>query len=178
MDLPYGAPYTLDQAFAFIQKDTILFGFPDILFRPSSAYCSLMKQLTVSEADIVLGLFKAQNPRKMDMVELDDSGKISGLDIKPRQTRLKYTWIIAAWTPAFTNFMHSHLKAREGTVAARSEGGGREIYVGDVIRAALEEGLQVHTVRFDDGDYLDIGTPEDLVQADAFVRNSLPTPLR
>ena len=106
MDLPYGAPYTLDQAFAFISNDTVLFGFPDILFRPSSAYRSLMKQLAVSGADIVLGLFKAQNPRKMDMVELDDSGKIRGLEIKPRQTRLKYTWIIAAWTPAFTSFMH------------------------------------------------------------------------
>ena len=178
MDLPYGAPYTLDQAFAFVSNDTILFGFPDILFRPSSAYRSLAKQLTVSGADIALGLFKAQNPRKMDMVELDDAGKIRALDIKPRQTRLKYTWIIAAWTPAFTSFMHRHLKAREETVAARSEAGGREIFVGDVIQAALEEGLEVYPVRFDDGAYLDIGTPEDLVQADAFVRNNLQTPLR
>ena len=73
--------------------------------------------------------------------------------------------------------MHRHLKAREETVGAQSEAGGREVYVGDVIQAALAEGPQVHPVRFDDGAYLDIGTPEDLVQADAFVHNSLPTPL-
>ena len=47
-----------------------------------------------------------------------------------------------------------------------------------MIQAALEEGLHVDLVRFDDGDYLDIGTPEDLVKADAFVRNCLQTQLR
>lgn len=171
MDLPHGAPYTLDQAFAFICNDTILFGFPDILFRPSGAYSSLMKQLAESGADIVLGLFPARNPWKMDMVALDASGKISGLEIKPRQTRLKYTWIIAAWTPVFTSFMHRHLQARQEAAAGCAQPGMSEVFVGDVIQAALEEGLRIDPVYFDDGDYLDIGTPEDLVRAGSFVSN-------
>ena len=168
MDLPYGAPFTLDQAFDFIHADTILFGFPDILFRPFNAYSVLLERLSESAADIALGLFPAHNPQKMDMVVLDDTGKIRGLDIKPETTRLKYTWIIAAWTPEFTGFMHRHLKERQEAVASTIEAGGRELYVGDVIQAALEGGLHVEHVVFGDGRYLDIGTPEDLIQADAF----------
>jgi len=169
MDQPYGAPYTLDQAFAFISSDTILFGFPDILFRPDNAYQVLMKRLAKSGADIVLGLFVANNPHKMDMVELDDSGNVRGIEIKPRHTRLRYTWIIAAWTPEFTNFMHHHLQARQGTIHACAGAGRAELYVGDVIQAALEKGGSVDSVIFEGGDYLDIGTPEDLVKAGAFV---------
>lgn len=172
MDLPYGAPYTVDQAFDFIHAETILFGFPDILFRPFNAYSLLLERLAESAADIVLGLFQAHNPQKMDMAVLDDAGKIRGLDIKPDKTQLKYTWIIAAWAPAFTGFMHRHLMERQESVASSIEAGGRELYVGDVIQAALEGGLNVEPLVFDDGDYLDIGTPEDLVEADAFIDHS------
>ena len=32
MKLPYGAPYTADQAYPFLQHSLVAFGFPDILF--------------------------------------------------------------------------------------------------------------------------------------------------
>jgi glucose-1-phosphate thymidylyltransferase len=35
--------------------------------------------------------------------------------------------------------------------------------VGDVIQAAITSGIKVDTIIFRDGNYLDIGTPEDLV---------------
>ena len=40
-----------------------------------------------------------------------------------------------------------------------------ELFVGDVIQAAIHAGLQVAAVPFTNGRYLDIGTPENLVKA-------------
>lgn len=170
MDLPYGAPYTLDQAFDFVSDATILFGFPDILFTPQDAYSNMLRRLSESGSEIVLGLFPAHNPSKMDMVQLDDSENICGLDIKPPKSHLKYTWIIAVWTPAFTRYLHQYVKGRKQASDARAADSPEE-YVGEVIQAAIQEGLRVDKVIFDEGDYLDFGTPEDLVKADAFARN-------
>lgn len=171
MKLPFGAPFTLDQAFDFVSAATILFGFPDILFTPKDAYDALLNQLSASKSDIVLGLFPAHNPSKMDMVELDNSDNVCGIDIKPRKSYLKYTWIIAVWTPTFTHFMHQYVQVHKQTADARAAAKTHEAYVGEVIQAAIEEGIQVEKVLFDEGNYLDIGTPEDLLKANTFARN-------
>ena len=63
MDLPYGVPYTLDQAYPFVQDAIIALGFPDIIFEPEDAYRNCC-QTEESNADIVLGLFPASNPAK------------------------------------------------------------------------------------------------------------------
>ena len=34
MYLPFGVPYTLDQAYPFVQDAMVTFGFPDIIFQP------------------------------------------------------------------------------------------------------------------------------------------------
>ena len=172
MHLPFGAPYTLDQAYPFVQDTLVAFGFPDIVFQPDDAFVRLLARQTTTDADVVLGLFPAHQPHKMDMVELDGSdGRIRSIVIKPTQTHLHYTWIIAVWTPAFTHFMHEYLAAIQ---EARDDADGdapeqRELFVGDVIQAAIHDDLRVEAVFFPDGNYLDIGTPDDLVRA---VRNS------
>lgn len=170
MDLPYGAPYTLDQAYAFVSEATIVFGYPDILFTPQDAYISLLRRLSASSSEIVLGLFPAHNPSKMDMVELDDAENICGLDIKPTVSYLTYTWIIAVWTPVFTRFLHQYIKNKKLNSDHSPGAHTREAYVGEVIQAFMKEGMPVDKVLFDEGDYLDFGTPEDLVKANAFSR--------
>lgn len=172
MRLPFGAPYTIDQAYSFVQDDLVAFGFPDIIFQPDDAFVQLLARQAATDADIVLGLFPAHQPQKMDMVDLDDKGRIRSIVIKPPQTHLRYTWIIAVWTPVFTRFMHEHLaaiqKSNEQDDAGNKAPEQRELFVGDVIQAAIRNDLPVETVLFPDGTYLDIGTPDDLVKA---VRN-------
>jgi glucose-1-phosphate thymidylyltransferase len=56
MDLPFGVPYTLDQAYPFVKDNLVALGFPDILFRPDDAYMKLLSKQEESGADIV-GLF-------------------------------------------------------------------------------------------------------------------------
>ena len=166
----WGVPYTLDQAYPFIRSATIVFGFADILFFPEAAYQLLIEHLFNAKADIALGLFKAQRTEKMDMVALDKNKYISDIIIKPQQTQLTHTWIIAAWQPSFTEFMHYFLKKDVKNRAHRSQ--KDELHLGDIFRAAIASKLQTAVVCFDSGRYLDIGTPEDLVMAQHFVETA------
>jgi glucose-1-phosphate thymidylyltransferase len=168
MRLPFGAPYTLDQAYPFVQNAIIAFGFPDVIFQPKDAFVQLLDRQAATKVDIVLGLFPTDQPHKVDMVDFDDHGRVSRIDIKPLQTDLHYTWMIAIWTPVFTSFMHEYLVNTIQEANKKSSIntlGQREIFIGDVIQAAIDNGFLVDSVLFPDGVCLDIGTPENLVKA-------------
>lgn len=168
MRLSYGTPYTLDQAWPFIKHARVALGFPDVIFEPDNAFVPLLEHQEQTGADVVLGLFPSAQPHKMDMVETDAQGKLLRIVIKPQQTALKYSWMIALWTPKFTAFMHHYLvQVAEQVKAAESDKKGlmRELYLGDVIQAGLASGLRIETKRFRNGSCIDLGTPADLAQA-------------
>ncbi len=170
LGVPFGVPYTLDQAWPFVQNVRVVFGFPDILCEPHDAFVRLLDRQAATKADIVLGLFPAHDPSTADMVELDGEGRSCSIKIKPPVTDLCYTWIIAVWTPVFGHFMHQYLAAipvSEFVARGDLPPMRRELFVGDVIQAALDSGLQVETVLFPEYTYLDIGTPKGLEQAHA-----------
>jgi glucose-1-phosphate thymidylyltransferase len=173
---PYGVPYTLDQAYPFIQSATIVFGFPDILFFPKNAYVHMLAHLTAHNADLTLGVFNAQRPEKMDMVELDEIDRVRRIEIKPQATHLTHTWIAAVWKPAFTQFLHDFV-SRDAKTRTQSDASGevatRELYLGETIQSAIDHKMKVSIVRFDSGGYLDIGTPEDIEAATDFVQANL-----
>ena len=162
MRLPFGAPYTLDQAYPFIQDATVALGFPDIIFQPEDAFTRLLSAQRETDADMVLGLFPIDNPRKWDMVDLAGDGRIRRIVIKPPKTSLRYTWALAVWTPVFSRFMHEYLAGIQKTGKQKN---GRELFVGDVIQAAIDDNLKVEGVPFPDNTCLDIGTPRDLYKA-------------
>jgi glucose-1-phosphate thymidylyltransferase len=168
-----GVPFTLDAAFDFVKDDIIVFGFPDILLKPKNAFKSLLECLNDRQADLVLGLFWARQPSKVDMVQLDDVGRVCCIDIKPQSSDLTYTWIIAVWTPVFTRFIHHFVAARcrKALPAPNSDPSARssESFLGDVINAAIREKIRIDQVIFRNGDFLDIGTPDDLAEASTFI---------
>ena len=45
MNLPYGTPFTLDQAYPFIKDKNIAMGFPDIVMEPKNAFEMLKVKL-------------------------------------------------------------------------------------------------------------------------------------
>jgi glucose-1-phosphate thymidylyltransferase len=163
--VPYGAPFTLDQAYPFVRDSHILFGFPDIIFEPDDAFIALLEKQRSTDADLVLGLFPAHRPEKMDMVELSADGKVRSIVIKPERTELQYTWIIAVWTQVFTQFLHEHLAQWLTHRPEPTDRANQEIFVGHVVQEAVYFGLRVESVLFPEGRYLDIGTPEDLIWA-------------
>lgn len=166
MRLPFGVPYTLDQAYPFVQDTIVAFGFPDIIFQPDNAFVQLINRQENTNADIVLGLFPVDQSQKWDVVDLDDDGRIKRVVTKAQETHMHHTWAIAVWTPVFTHFMHKYLVAiqhpKQQHHAANSVSERQELCVGDVIQAAIDKHLHIEGVLFPDDTCMDIGTPDDL----------------
>ncbi len=162
MGLSYGVPFTLDQAYPFLQDAIVALGFPDILFQPEDAFTKILARQTATDADVVLGLFPTSTPEKAGMVDFDATGNVNFIIEKPQHSNLQYMWAIAVWKPTFTEFLHNHiltLKARKDLSQLP------ELPIGNVIQAAIQQGMHVEAEIFADGSYLDIGTPNDLITA-------------
>ena len=168
MDLPFGVPYSIDQAYPFVKDSTVVFGFPDIIFQPDTAFASLLARQAESSADLVLGLFPARQSQKADMVDISADGRIREIIVKPDCTHLSYAWIIAVWTQVFTQFMHDYLIRRLDEIRQHNIHNNlpqlRELFFGEVIKAAVDNHLYVEGVPFQDGSFLDIGTPDSLLK--------------
>jgi len=168
MRLPFGPPYTLDQAYSFVRHSVVVFGFPDILFEGDDAFVKLLDRLDATEANVVLGLFPVKSPWTMDMVELGNNDEVRSIVIKPPATDLEYGWIIAVWTSVFTEFLHEHLLSLQRRLGQDSTTGPphqSELSVGHVFQAALQDGLRFQAVRFPNQSFVDIGTPQNLEKA-------------
>ena len=165
-----GPPDTLDRAYPFVASQTVAFGFPDILFGPDDVFERLLGHLHRTDADIVLGCYPAHDVRQLDMLDIDDHGRIRSIDLKPQTSALRFSWICAVWSASFSQFMHDYVgreRASTGGEAPAYHGidPQGDLPVGAVIRAAIEKGLRVHGVTFPDETFIDIGTPENLAQA-------------
>ncbi len=166
MRRPHGVPFSMDDAYPFIKDSTVVFGFPDILYWPEDALDVLVERRQAGGAEMVIGVVPTRRPEKEDLLELDAEGRIVGLHIKQANSRLKYTWMLAVWGPGFTEFMHAFVSAAEPEIAANHGlWHDRELYPGDVLWAAIQEGLSHETVVFEEGGYIDIGTPDELARA-------------
>jgi glucose-1-phosphate thymidylyltransferase len=180
--VPFGVPFTLDQAYPFIRGATIALGFPDILFWPESAYSVLLRRLAHSTAAVVLGLFPTDQPSQVGVVDLDDQGLVRGLHEKSDLTHLPFMWAIAVWKPEFTEFLHEFIQAELSDIRREEDENEalylpphREMPIGDVINAAILSGMRVEAETFPSGSYFDIGTPSNLLEA---IRHELATPER
>jgi len=169
-----GPADTLDRAYSFVKNDTVLFGFPDILFGPDDAFERLVNCLEESEADVVLGLFPELESQPTDMVDVDDRGRIRAIVLGPQTTPLRYTWGCAVWRPAFTEFMRGFVRTERAkavpTGGSQSSDRQPDLTVGVVLKRAIAEGIQAHGVVLAEEGYLDIGTPANLIEA---IRRSL-----
>jgi glucose-1-phosphate thymidylyltransferase len=166
MDLPHGTPFTLNQAYPFTNDKYIALGYPDIIFKPIEAFIKIKEKISETKADIVLGLFQIDNYAKWDMIEFHGKEKIKNIAIKQDRPDLKYGWTIALWNPKFWKFMHEYI---QNIIDSNSNGKviikgqlSRELYPGDIFMEAIRSGLNVEAVIFEEGNSIDIGTPEDL----------------
>jgi glucose-1-phosphate thymidylyltransferase len=164
-----GPPFTLDQAYPFVHDKLVAFGFPDIMISSENVFSPLLKQQERTQADMVLAVFPAHKPQLMDMVEMDENGKIHAMFLKPDKTDLELCWLGGVWTPAFTQFMHDYLqdfRRKDDFKTAKADKLETEdLTVGAVIQAAIKKGLQTYGVVFPDGKYIDIGTADNLMKS-------------
>ncbi len=163
MGNPNGVPFTLDQAFSFTENKIVAFGFPDILFSEQDAFNSLIQSQKDSKADIVLGLFPCGTALQADRVNVQEDEMVCEILVRSASTQFMNTWGIAVWTSRFTNFLHDFLEPLKKQTHLESE-----LSLSAVMQAGLEHGLSIQGVAVSGQPFLDIGTPEGLVQASAF----------
>ena len=154
-----GMPRSMDLAWPWLQERTVVFGMPDTIFSPSDVYDRMLSRLEEDQADVMLGVFHTDRPQKLCVVRLDGEGKVVHMEDKPTVTDLTIAWGCGCWSPKFSAFMHQFLQ--ENPIAAD----GKEIVLADIFLAAMEEGLAVHGIYFEEGEYLDVGTPLHLATA-------------
>lgn len=148
-------PHTLASAAPEVGNRTVVLVFPDILYRPRDAVSRLLYRHRESGADLTLALVPSDRGDKVDLVDTDATGRVSGIRAKPGAGQRGWTWIAAAWGQRFTACLAAQ-------VAGYNRRAAREPYVGDIVNAACRDGLTVLTLHIPDGAALDIGTPEDL----------------
>jgi glucose-1-phosphate thymidylyltransferase len=151
-------PETLDRAYRQVRGARVAVGFPDVIATPADALARLAAHHAATGADLALGLFPTDRPDKADMVEVDAAGNVVRIEIKPPRSALRWTWLLAVWSPAVTELLHAFVADPPPTP-------GREPYLSDFVLSVLGAGLTVATVAFPEGSHLDIGTPEDLARA-------------
>jgi len=158
-----GMPYALDLVTPWLKgNETVIMGMPDTIFEPRDAFQRLLSAHQAWESDLTLGLFKTDSPQKFGMVGLDNDYNVIEHADKPHTTHLRWLWGIACWGPRFATLMHEVLETH---VLASAERKGREVVFGDIIDFALNAGLRIKGLPFEEGRYTDIGTYEDLRQA-------------
>ena len=170
IDGSIGPPGYARQGVPLVANQTVAFGFPDILFGPDDVFDRLLEHMRRTDADIVLGCFPGDDVTQLDMLGIDDDGRIRSIDLKPSLLRsalhVDLRRVVARVQP---------LHARPRRASTRDSCAGRARISrhrstrgsagGAVIRAAIESGLRVHGVRFPNERSIDIGTPENLIRA-------------
>jgi glucose-1-phosphate thymidylyltransferase len=166
MNLPFGTPFTISQAYPFTGDKIVALGFPDIIFEPEDAFEKLKTRFLESDAGIILGIVPSEHYLRSDMIEFEGDGNIKDIVIKQNRPDLKHSWFGALWRPEFSLFMKDHLgkvlsQDKEGRIAM-ADGTTRELYMGDIIREAIISGMKTDYILFGDGYYRDMGTWEEL----------------
>jgi glucose-1-phosphate thymidylyltransferase len=168
-ELPYGVPFTLDCAWPYVKKDLVVCGLPDILFQPMNTIQLTVERQAEKGADLVLAVFPVEVPEKWDSIVLDQNNRLIRLVPKPHGQASGYTWVIAVWTPVFGLFMHRYVSDwlnKYHTGDSKTDlNATAEVSLGQVFQAAIDQGVNVDTVIFEEGFCLDIGTPNDLGRA-------------
>jgi len=151
-------PHSLDAAFDSVAGDDVVLVFPDIMFEPRAEIAEFFSTQTPSDIDILLALVPSTRGDKVDMVSLAGDGLVDEVVPKPGIGICGWTWVAAAWSAKFSKFLHEFLNepGPDHVPAADSE-----LYVADVINAAIKNGLVCQAGRFAGGTAIDIGTPGD-----------------
>jgi len=155
-------PHSLDAAYDSIAGRDVVLVFPDILFEPRAGIAKYLSSRAQAEADVLLALVPSTRGDKVDIVSVGSDGVVSKIVPKPGPGKAGWTWVAAAWSPEFSDFLHRFL---DDVGTAPGQPADRELYVGDVLNAAIASGLVIQAARFADGWAIDIGTADDFAAA-------------
>ncbi len=150
----HGMPHAINLAKNWVDQSTVIFGMPDTIIEPKDAFQRLLDFHLREACELTLGLFPTKNYSKFGMVETDDRDNVTFIVDKPKETHLTHMWGCACWSPTFTDLIDKYLTVNPYE--------GKEIVLGDIFNRAVKLKMNVKAVKFDDGQYIDIGTTDEL----------------
>jgi glucose-1-phosphate thymidylyltransferase len=146
-----GLAEAMDAGYHLVKDKIVFFGMPDTIIRPREIYQVAFEKFKEHQ-DAIFCLFKATRPEKSGMTILDDDDQILEIVDKPAKTDLIWMWGTIIWKPSFNECMHHCITQKN-------------IYdYGTMMNEILKSGLKFGGVKFDRGEYIDLGTMDDISQ--------------
>jgi glucose-1-phosphate thymidylyltransferase len=144
-----GLAHALDAAYHLTKHKSVCFGMADTIMHPAMTF-QAGYQSVENDTDVILCLFKTCQPEKFGMGRFDDlSGEVFTIIDKPSLTDLKWMWGSIIWGPKFTDLLHHQVDKQNNADFA------------SILNKAISSGLNVKAVKFEDGQFIDIGTYDD-----------------
>ena len=158
-----GMPQAIDLAFPWSQDRHVLLGMPDTIILPPTAFRDAYQQHLADQADLTLGLFPTPTPAKFGMVDWDPATRQVHWTIdKPQQSPLQFMWGFACWSPKFTTLLHDFVAQNAMNLKPEPHTGKKELILGDAFNLAILNKLVVRALPFESGQFMDIGTADEL----------------
>jgi glucose-1-phosphate thymidylyltransferase len=149
-----GLAHALDAAYHLTRDKTVFFGMADTIIQPKDVFKLSLDEKGEPAADVVLSLFTTTKPEKFGMVQLGADASVVRIDDKPKHTDLNYMWGCIVWKPVFTEYLHAAL-------------GKRKIYdFAEILNNAVRDGLKMRGVIISNGNFIDLGTYEEILELD------------
>ena len=122
----------------------VVFGFPDTIWEPVDGFARLLARLE-ADVDAVLGLFRTADLTRSDVAVVDESGRVTAVQVKPDRPASDLIWGCAATTAGVIGQLRD--VAEPGFLFDRLARAGRVAGV------------------FLSDEWLDVGTPDALRRA-------------
>jgi glucose-1-phosphate thymidylyltransferase len=151
-----GLANALDSAYHLTRGKTVLFGMADTIMRPVDVFARGLDRIQAGDAG-ALCLFPTRSPEKFGMVRLEEGCAVEIVD-KPAATELTHMWGCIIWQPEFTEHLHRCQEAGIGDFAV-------------ILNRAIGSGQVFRGVPLDKGEYLDLGTYEEIMALDRRLRD-------
>jgi glucose-1-phosphate thymidylyltransferase len=148
-----GLAHALDSAYHLVRGKTVFFGMADTIMRPEDVLQRAYASAT-PEDDVVLVLFTTSRPEKFGMVKLGADQRVEAIVDKPARTDLTEMWGCILWRPRFTEFLHECVNQKGSSDFAQ------------IMNDAIAAGLQFRGFHIEGGDYIDLGTYEEIMEFD------------
>jgi glucose-1-phosphate thymidylyltransferase len=152
-----GLAHALDAAYHLTRDRLVLFGMPDTIMQPRGLFLQAMAACRPDD-DAVLVLFPTDRPQKFGMVRMEPDGRVLEVVDKPTRTSLTHMWGCLIWRAAFTDHLHARVQQGEGDFAG-------------IMNGAIAAGLRLRGIAVADGDYIDLGTYEEIMEMDRRLRD-------
>jgi glucose-1-phosphate thymidylyltransferase len=163
---PQGLVQAVHQVQAALGRhgDIFCLALPDTVFTPVTALARVRRYFIEAQLDLALGVFPTEVASHLGPVVIGQDGAVLRVLEKPPDPPCNNTWGIAVWAGAFSALLHDACPTRHVSV---------DVPLGVLFQRALELGLRVGAVSFEDGTYHDLGTVAGLARFAATTRAAM-----